>query len=48
MHLDDMWLSTDLWVNRHREDEGIVLFICKLELFEPQFLQLVGTHKTML
>ena len=48
MHLDNMRLSTDLWMNRHGKDEGIIFFICIVKLLEPQFLKLMCTDKSVL
>lgn len=48
MHLDNMRLSTNLWMNRHGKDEGIIFFICIVELLKPQFLKLMCTDESVL
>lgn len=38
MHQNVLWLAADLWMDTHWEDEGVVLPVGEIELFQPQSL----------
>lgn len=48
VHLDDLWLATDLWVDRHGKDETVIRLICKVELLKPQSLYFVSADVAVL
>lgn len=35
MHLDDLRLATDLWMNRHGKDEAVIGLVRVVKLLEP-------------
>lgn len=48
VHLDDLWLATDLWMDRHGKDKAVIVLESEVKLFEPQSLYFVGTDESVL
>lgn len=48
MHLDYLWLATDLRVDRHGKDKAVICLIREIKLLEPQSLHFMGTDEAVL
>ena len=48
MHLDDLWLATYLWIDRHGKDEAVIGLVGKVKLLEPQSFHFVGIDEAVL
>lgn len=48
MHPDDLWLATDLRMDRHGKDEALIGLVGKVKLLEPQSLHFVSADEAVL